>query len=216
MSIHVLIATFTVLLAATGCGSPQVNLGGVDVKLIEEPTTLPADGVTDGETRLFVTRTMVIGGQLGGGPQVADAICASEAKNSGLIREYRALLRSDTRDFLSIVHPNRALYSVRKTIGGATTRDLLAGSGTKLFSEAFGYRRPAALSHADGNGADSAYYESLAWTGFAVDGTAAENCANWSNIFTRGNAGYYPSPAEWISTNEYGCDRFAALYCVSQ
>jgi hypothetical protein len=175
-------------------------------KITGDVSSYLADGVEETEYRVFTTSTQYTGDL--GGISGANSICTSVARNAGLVRNYVALLSTDTSAMNSRIQGSGPVYKIDRN----QTRTLVAETLTK-FIVIVPILSPLNLNE---------YGDTITvatWTGSSGSGgSATNNCTNWTS--SSGGINGEPGNSSAITTSwksgvNDACSSSKSLYCVS-
>lgn len=174
------------------------------------------DGVLSSEHRVFVSSASYDGKFLANsgaltGLDAADRLCLDLAKAAGLVRNYKAILSSSTKNAKDRLSFTGAVYIVKGTqkvkiveagndLWGTDSKDL-------LFS-----------INIDESGTTVATGTKI-WTGTDSSGTVdTDHCTNWTvNSGATGSYGETDyTDQKWLFTSSSNCSTQNRLYCISQ
>jgi hypothetical protein len=189
-----------------------VSSSGCSAEISGSIGDFPYDGVEQSQLRLFLSTTEVPGDfAVGTSPiTAADAICASDARNAGLVRTYRAIFSAPGNSIRDRLEVDGAVY-VLTTSGAEKVADDLA----HLFDAT-----AKNLYRTVGVRLDGYFYTEFPMTGTTSNGGAsASHCSNWTDaVVSTASIGHTTQlNGTWLGVGGLGsCLSSRPVYCISQ
>lgn len=172
------------------------------------------DGVATDDHRIFVSSELLTGNfakDAADAFEVADAKCSDLAKTAGLVRNYKAIISTQTTHAISKLVFSGAVYKV-DSVGEA---HLIVATGSDLWLT----DSKNLLDTVDINEKGEGSLNQSPWTGTGADGATVigNHCSSWTDSTGSGFTGSTANfGSKWLEDIDQPCGNSAPIFCISQ